>query len=195
MKGPDAISLARANAWFQGRGLVAERMPAGRIPGKRAPDFQVYSSRGELFFCEVKALSLRMDPETNCFKHTTTLRKLADHVVTAAEQFGSVNKTHMVPNVLFWNSDHFQLNFSSLIMMLRGYLGVEGREFADFKRLRSIQKARANLATIDLHIWLQGESTQLVYIPTFTEPFRARLLIRMLSLESVPITNAQSFGL
>lgn len=147
----------RAACFLRSRGLTTERFPKAAGRGKRkTPDFRVSTRDDVFFFCEVKSVLTKTGPEG--ILHSTIYNSLTENIHDAVKQFGSVNSTHSVPNVLLWISHNMQINVHTFLDLMKGHISIEDILVADLTKFRDGRMAReAN--DIDLHIWLESDGT------------------------------------
>ncbi len=163
----DKKTLELVSEYLKSKGFNPIRIDQKMFPGKRIPDFKVEWGNGGLFYCEVKSPILKLDPKTNLFKHITTMSKLRYFIHTSAIQFKSVNPNHIIPNILIWTSDHFQLNYSNLVDCLRGAIYRSGSSIKNLEHTDFVLRTNKDIEEIDLHIWLQISAQGDIYQQTF----------------------------
>jgi hypothetical protein len=115
----------------------------------KTPDFKVGCLNGFFFYCEQKTIdSPNPETATNQDQHQN---KLNSHITKAAEQFNTVNKSRIVPNVLIWISKNPRINSDILKNLVEGKLDLFGNVI-DLSVHRN--RVYSSLAVIDLHIFV-----------------------------------------
>jgi hypothetical protein len=158
--------LATVEQYLEGKMMTSERVMQRMFPGKKIPDLRVKWSDGGIFYCEVKSPQLVLEQKTNLYKHDTTISKLRQFLHTATQQFNSVNPNHLIPNVLVWTSEHFQLNWHNFVASILGAITVEDRSIRDLTKHGAVVRTAKDWEKVDIHIWLQLNDSG-VYQQTF----------------------------
>jgi len=164
MKEPKALTLV--DGLLRSRGAIPERLTVETYGNRKMPDYCVSWGDGGLFYCEVKTPELKLSPSTGLYMHRTTHSKLRRLLHTASKQFDSVNRHHLIPNVLIWICDDFMLNWHTWAECVTGFIEVPGTVLHDFTKNEFFARTQAHLYNIDIHIWLQANSDR-VYQETF----------------------------
>ncbi len=135
-----------------------------KLKNESKPDFEVEYKNGGFFYCEVKSPILKLDKDLNCYKHSTTHSKLNDLLHKAVKQFKKVNLKHIVPKIIIWTSNNFQLNWSNFFDSYKGYISINGHDILrDFRKARFYNKVRDDWVYVDCHIWLQLNRNNEIY--------------------------------
>jgi hypothetical protein len=164
MEEPEILSLVAR--YLISKGGEPERVTSKMYPSAKIPDFRVKWGNGGFYYCEVKSSELILDPEIKMYKHDTTMSKLRQHLHTAVQQFDSVNPSHIVPNIIIWTSENFQLNWHNFMECARGTISIGSGMVRDLRRHGAVARTAKDWERVDIHVWLQHNVND-IYQQTF----------------------------
>jgi hypothetical protein len=145
------------------RFTVKENMSWGGTKDRhtKLPDFKV-SAHNCFFYAEVKSLLAKPEDEPSSFNI------FGRHIWEAIKQFESVNKTHIVPNVLIWVNHEMRYICQDLEMIYTGASTMSNGEIVRGFEKYSEGIIKQKKRCIDLHIWLNTNKKD--DTPLFEEP-------------------------
>ena len=156
---------------FAERGIVLERYSKAEIREGRTPDYKMMLAEHLVGFCEVKSprddwLDQQLEGAQD-FEIRGGMRKdpifnrIARQIEKAASQFGAVNSSHELPNVLVFVNHDVASNAHDLKETLTGdFHAATGDRFATVKNV-SEGKLKAVKDRIDLFIWIDCKTDQI----------------------------------
>ncbi len=157
----EAQALKLVEQYIENHRYRPVRIETNKLPeGQKAPDFKVYKGASLTFYCEVKTPALNPNPSTGMFHWTTTISKLRELMHKAVKQFCDQDSGHTKPWVLFFTSDHFQLNWRNMAHSLQGIVGHGSNIIKDLTDQRYIKDTAKDIKEIDLIVWCQISSGQ-----------------------------------
>lgn len=133
-------------------GLIVNKIDSKKNKNK-SPDFGVEDSQGFYFYCEVKSVISDMN---EAILHVTRLNKIERKIIDAYNKFKIINKNHFAPNVLYFLSSDFRINYKSLEEYLKGYVDIV-TEKLDSRKYRD-GNAYDAVRNIDLFIWYTDDN-------------------------------------
>jgi hypothetical protein len=160
-----------AEAYWDRRGLKAERFTPDEIGQGKTPDFRVFKSGELVAFCEAKHVQhddwldkkleaakpleivggLRRDPIFN---------RLVGHIHKAYKQFLAVNPNRKYPNVLVFTNSDEQCDNRDLVAVMTGNFYVEGGGGEPIYTAFSEGRIKEEKFAIDLYVWFEESRGQ-----------------------------------
>ncbi len=153
---PEPIAIDLVIDYLAGRELVASTIPRDNTrQGNKTPDLQISFENSSFAIGEVKTPELTLDPIFKMYLWKTTFYKIRKFVHKAYTQFEAFDKSHTMPRILFFTSNHPQLNWTNLIHSINGVVSYGETTIRDFRDLNFLSDSNEELNQIDAIIWLQ----------------------------------------
>ena len=111
--------------------------------------------KNKVFYCEIKSPLHLVNEATKMYHWTTSMSKLRGFIHKAVQQFQDFDQNHNYPWVIAFTSDHFQLNWTSMIHALQGVVSFNGTIVRDLRKERYIIETIEDVGNIDMYIWSQ----------------------------------------
>lgn len=136
--------------------LVGQKIPENNNgQGNKTPDLLILNNNTTIALGEVKTPELTLDPIIKMYLWRTTFYKIRKFVHKAYKQFEIFDKSHKLPRILFFTSNHPQLNWTSLVHNITGVVGFDSTLIKDFRDLTFLSDSNKELNQIDAIVWLQ----------------------------------------
>lgn len=168
---------------------------------EQTPDGYIEGS-GCKYICEVKSPILMFDHDAAPFgyKFSTTHNKILDAIHNANKQLGRLDPEHSLPHILVYTSAHPQLNHTSFVNAIRGYIALQdGTITTDLRNTDIFKSTEGILEDIDLYIWLQiGGGMKFFQASYFSnhESTHAKAIDDLVtSLKSTPVSSMDNRGI
>lgn len=156
---------------------------------------------GRKYICEVKSPILKFDHAAAPFgyKFSTIHSKVLDAIHNANKQLGRLDPEHTLPHILVYTSAHPQLNHTSFVNAIRGYIALQdGTITTDLRNTDIFKSTEGILEDIDLYIWFQiGGGMKFFQASYFSnhESIHAKAIDDLVtSLKSTPVSSMDSHG-
>ena len=188
--------------------LELERFLAGRdysyshIPesNEQTPDGYIEGSSGK-YLCEVKSPILMFDHDAAPFgyKFSTIHNKILDAIHKAKKQLEKLDPEHSLPHILVYTSAHPQLNYSSFVNAVRGFITLQdGTTTTDLRDTAIFKNTQSIVQDIDLYIWFQVgggmKFSQACYFSNH-ESIHTKAIDELISmLKSTPLSSMDNHG-
>ncbi len=180
-------------------GLRAERFTKAERRKGQTPDFRVFKGAELQFYCEVKSVEedtwleakLGAVPKGTFVggaRNDPVFNRLTDDIHKAAKQFGAVNPTSAVPNVLMFVNHDSMCDRQDLMGVLTGdFLANDGTSHRIYRKF-SEGRVKKDKATIHLFCWIEDGRPR-GYVFNEEQKAHCRLLCKLLSLDSRKIRS------
>ena len=162
---------------------------------EQTPDGYIEGS-GCKYICEVKSPILMFDHDAAPFgyKFSTTHNKILDAIHNAKKQLGKLDTEHSLPHILVYTSAHPQLNYSSFVNAIRGYITLQdGTITTDLRNTDIFKSTEGIIQDIDLYLWFQigggGNFFQASYFGNQESPHAAAIDDLISRLRVTPVSS------
>jgi hypothetical protein len=167
---------------------------------EQTPDGYIEGFDGK-YICEVKSPILMFDHDSAPFgyKFSTTHNKILDAIHNAKKQLEKLDPEHSLAHILIYTSAHPQLNYSSLINAVRGYIALQdGTVTTDLRDTAIFKNTVSIIQDIDLYLWFQvgsgGKFFQASYFSN-DESTHTKAIDDLISmLKTNPISSMDNHG-
>lgn len=156
---------------------------------------------GSKYICEVKSPVLMFDHDAAPFgyKFSTTHNKILDAIHNAKKQLAKLDPEHSLPHILVYTSAHPQLNFSSFVNAIRGYIALQdGTITTDLRDTAIFKSTEGIIQDIDMYLWFQiggGEKFfQASYFSNCGSPHAKAVDDLISRLKSTPVSSMDNHG-
>lgn len=128
------------------------------------------------------------------YKFSTTHSKILDAIHNAKKQLKKLDPEHALPHILVYTSAHPQLNYSSFVNAIRGYIALQdGTITTDLRDTAIYKNTKGIVQDIDLYIWFQVGGSKEFFQATYfgnQESVHAEAIDDLLGrLKSVPLSS------
>ncbi len=183
--------------FLAGRGYSYSHIPESN---EQTPDGCI-EGFGAKYLCEVKSPILMFDHDAAPFgyKYSTIHNKILDAVHDAKKQLGKLDPEYSLPHILVYTSAHPQLNYSSFINAVRGFIAMQdGTITTDLRNTAIFKNTVGIIQDVDLYIWFQvgggGRFFQASYFSN-QKSIHTKAIDDLISeLKSTPLSSMDNHG-
>lgn len=162
---------------------------------EQTPDGYIEGIGGK-YLCEVKSPILMFDHDAAPFgyKFSTIQNKILDAIHNAKKQLEKLDAGHSLPHILVYTSAHPQLNYSSFVNAVRGFIATQdGTIMTDLRDTGTFKNTQSIIQDIDLYVWFQigggGEFFQASYFSNRDSPHAKAVDELVTMLKSTPVSS------
>ncbi len=153
---PEPVAIRLVQGYLEERKLNGKKIPENNDgQGNKTPDLQIMIGDEPLALAEIKTPELTLDPIFKMYLWKTTFYKIRKFVHKAYKQFDKFDISHNLPRVLFFTSNHPQLNWTNLVHSVTGVVGYGNTIIRDFRDLSFLSDSDVELNQVDAIVWLQ----------------------------------------
>ena len=183
--------------FLAGRDYAYSHIPES---SEQTPDGYIEGFGGK-YICEVKSPILMFDHEAAPFgyKFSTTHNKILDAIHNAKKQLGKLDSEHSLPHILVYTSAHPQLDYSSFVNAVRGFVATQdGTITTDLRNTAIFKNTESIIQDGDLYIWFQvgggGKIFQASYFSNQKSIHTKAIEDLISGLKSTPLSSMDNHG-